>query len=509
MAEDTIKSLREQLKDEDISFKRKQEVRKKLVGMIKKEKQVKFPVGKRPVEYKVIYDTFSGNLEPVYFWTLDFLRNKAPSGLGMEVDKTGEEFEATAGGGFFGELGSRATIMQERGMKIMETVNAVLRTIINLIYDLKEFEMRLNAYDDANSDKKETKLAGEYALKGIWMDQVDVKTGLGSINQLARGDLQFVTLRDAFMQARIYRTKDGKFNKEKTFRDIGTTEKSGDGMDLNKRVKALLKKKVEEYLNWRKGSEKELRNRFEIEKNYLKAQVNSLKLYTTWAKPYLRAAQKLGMAEFKTDRGLPSPDMVTTFNSMQMDLKLLAKSEFNPGDVHPTYAGVEFSQKYNVCLEVEFLYRTAPQVVRGQGQSQHYTHMGTVDVKFKAYVLDQADLGDIYAMEVYEDMALVEELTEMSLGQLQEDLEHYIYPKEEEKKKEEKGDDIFTQFFKGIGNMNKSLDKFGKKLKLPGGSKKASKYQEDKVKKEAQSSALGMCNTFYTVFKKSHRMVTW
>jgi hypothetical protein len=507
MAEDSIESLREQLKDEDISFKMKQEIRKKVVGMIKKEKQVKFEVG-HPVEYKIIYDTFSGNLEPVYFWTLDFLRNKSPSGLGMDVDKTGEEFEATAGGGFFGELGSRATIMQERGMKIMETVNAVLRTIINLIYDLKEFEMRLNAYDDANSDKKETKLAGEYALKGIWMDQVDVKTGLGSINQLARGDLQFVTLRDAFMQARIYKKSDGKFNKEKTFRDIGSSEKKNDGMDLNKRVKALLKKKVEEYLNWRTGSEKELRNRFMIEKNYLKAQVNSLKLYTTWAKPYLRAAQKLGMTEFKTDRGLPSPDMVTTFNSMQMDLKLLAKSEFDPGEVHPSYGKIEFSQKYNTCLEVEFFYRTAPQVVRGQGQSQHYTHMGTVDVKFRAYVLNQEDLDDIYAMEVYEDMALVEELTDMSLGQLQEDLEHYIYPKEE-KKKVEKEDDIFTQIFKRINGISKSFDKFGKKFKLPGGVKKAGKYEEGKVKKEAQKAALASCNTLYTVFKKSHRMVTW
>ena len=36
MAEDSIQSLREEMKDEDISFKRKQEVRKKLVDMIKK-----------------------------------------------------------------------------------------------------------------------------------------------------------------------------------------------------------------------------------------------------------------------------------------------------------------------------------------------------------------------------------------------------------------------------------------------------------------------------------------
>jgi len=511
MAAETIESLREELKDEDISFKKKQELRAKLVGMIKSKNLVKFSTG-RPVEYHIIYDTFSGNLEPVYFWTLDFLRNNPPSGLGMEVDKTGEEFEATAGGGFFGELGSRGTVMQERGMKILETVNAVLRTIINLIYDLKEFEMRLEAYADANSDEKERRLSGEYALKGIWMDQVDIKTGLGSINQLTRGDLQFVTLRDAFMQVRIFRNKDGTFDKSRTFRDIGETDESGkkfSGMDLNKRVKIILKKKIEEYLNWRASSEKELRKRFEIETNYLKAQVNSLKLYTTWARPYLRAAQKLGMTEFKTKNKLPIPDLITTFNSMQMDLKLLAKSEFDPSQVHPSYhkEKMEFSQKFNTCIEVEFLYRTAPQVVRS-GQSQHYTHLGTVEAIFRAYVMSDEDLNDIYAMEVYEDMSLVEELTDMSLTQLQEDLEKYAYPKEGKKKKEVE-ENVFTGFGKSLKRFNDSFKGISKKLKLPGEKKKASAYIEDRVRKEAQSAALSTCNVLYTVFKKSHRMATW
>ena len=245
---DSIPSLRKRLEDKNLPYKKKKELREKLVKLIKAKGLVKFESGK-PIEYHIIYDTFSGTLEPVYFWTLDFLRASDPAGLGYEVEKVAEEFEASSGGGFFGELGSRATVMQERGMKILETVNSVLRTIINLIYDLKEFDMRLQAYTDANSDKKEIKLAGEYSLKGIWMDQVDTKTGLGSINQLTRGDLQFVTLRDAFMQAR-------------SLKDVNN-------MDLNKRVKIIIKKKFEEYRIWRKESEKELRKRYDIEKNYL------------------------------------------------------------------------------------------------------------------------------------------------------------------------------------------------------------------------------------------------
>lgn len=480
---DSIASLREDLKNKDISFKDKQEKREKLIKLIKEGSIAKFGSG-NPVEYHIIYDTFSSTLEPVYFWTLDFLRADFPSGLGFEVDKVGEEFEASSGGGFFGELGSRATVMQERGMKILETVNAVLRTIINLIYDLKEFDMRLQAYDDASSNKKDIAEAGEYSLKGIWMDQVDVKTGLGSINQMTRGDLNFVTLRDGFMQAR-------------SIKDIN-------GMDLNKRVKIVLKKKYEEYKNWRESSEKELRKRYDIEKNYLKAQVDSLKLYTTWARPYLRAAQKLGMKEFKTKEGLPSPDMVTAFDNMKMELKLMGKKEFKPASVHPTYKNLEFKEKYYSCLEVVFEYRSAPQVVR-QGQSQHYAHMGTIDVWMRAYVFTEEDLKDIYAQEVYEDMALVEELTDMSLASLQEDLDTYIYPKKEEEKK--KDVDLFASFTKGV----KDLGKFGTALnKIAGFSKKkAGKYEQSKVYGEAQSKAKSSCFTLYDVFKKAHRMITW
>jgi hypothetical protein len=480
---DTIDSLREELKDKDIPFKEKQQKREELIKLIKARGLVKFASGK-PVEYHIVYDTFSNTLEPVYFWTLDFLRGDDPSGLGFEVDKVAEEFEASSGGGFFGELGSRATVMQERGMKILETVNAVLRTIINLIYDLKEFDMRLQAYDDADSKDFDVSEAGEYSLRGIWMDQVDVKTGLGSINQMTRGDLQFVTLRDAFMQA-------------KSMKNIGD-------MDLNKRVQTILKRKLEEYNNWRGASEKELRKRYDIERNYLRSQVDSLKLYTTWARPYLRAAQKLGMKEFKTKSGLPSPDMVTTFDNMQMELKLLAKQKVSPESAHESFKKFKFDDDFFACLEAEFHYRTAPQVVR-QGQSQHFAHMGTIDVWFRAYVFNKEDLDDIYTQEVYENMALVEELTEFSLESLQEDLDEYIYPRD--KKEKENDEDFFVALKRGFKGLSEFGNVFGKIL--PTSEKKAGKFEKGKVKSKAQGVALSRCFTLYDVFKKAHRMITW
>ena len=133
--------------------------------------------------------------------------------------------------------------------------------------------------------------------------------------------------------------------------------------------------------------------------------------------------------------------------------------------------------------------------------------MGTIDIFIRGYVFTKEDLDDIYAQEVYEDMSLVEDLTEMSLGQLQEDLDHYLYPKKE--KEEKKESDIFDSIGRGLGDMGKQLSGVRKKLRIPSFEKKAGTFEEKKVLEEAQKGVIGSCNLLYDIFKKSHRMVTW
>jgi hypothetical protein len=452
---------------------------KKEVEGIKKKSIVRLSNGE-PMKYHITYDTFGQTLEPVYFWTLDFLRSSSPSGLGFDVSKVEEEFEASAGGAYFGELGARASAMQDRAMAILRQVNGVIKEVINLIYDLKEYEMRLEVYDHADPKKEPSAVkreSAEHSLKSIWMDQVDVKTGLGSINNLTRGDLQFVTLRDAFMQA-------------KSIKDV-------DRIDLNKRVKIILKKKFEEYSNWRGVGEDELRKRFSIEKNYLKSQIDSLKLYTKWAKPYLRAAQKLGMKEMGGDSRLANPDIVAAFNNMQMELSLLAKKEIKLD------SDKKFKNKYYACIVVDFVYRTAPQAVRS-GQSTHYAHVGIIDVYFKAYAFTDKELEKVQRVEVYEDMELVDHLTDVSLKDLTKDLDHFL---DDEEEVEEKKVFVLPNPLKGFKELVaplKNVPEFFGDFKPKGTS-----YQESKLKAAAKAKAKGSCLTLYDVFKKAHRMITW
>jgi hypothetical protein len=61
-------------------------------------------------------------------------------------------------------------------------------------------------------------------------------------------------------------------------------------IDINERVRKILMARLDEFLEWEKRSESELTRRYNIQKTYLKSQVDTLKLYTRWVKPYLKAA---------------------------------------------------------------------------------------------------------------------------------------------------------------------------------------------------------------------------
>jgi hypothetical protein len=180
----------------------------------------------------------------------------------------------------------------------MANINTVLRSVLNIVYDLKDFKTRLQVYDDLKS--KEKKESALLSLKQIWMDKVDINKGNSSLKAMGLGQSGFQTLIDAFLVAK--------------------DEKNADKIDLNERVKRILEPRVLEFLEWRKRSEQELRNRYEIEKAYLKSQISALKLNAKWAKPYLKAAEKLSQNE-KFEN---IPELVNTFNSIFLELCLMS-----------------------------------------------------------------------------------------------------------------------------------------------------------------------------------------
>jgi len=456
---------------------------KKLIKEEGLDAGIKSAKPKSATQHKIVYDSMSEQLEPLYFWILDFMNDI----FAGKVEKIVDNFASSTGSGHFGEMGLRKSQMQQQATQLLTSMNAILKSVINLLYDLKEFQIRLEYYDQARSKDLRVKEAGLLSLKQIWMDKVDALRGIGSINQMSSGQLNYVTLRDAFL----------KINK---LEDV-------DKIDLNERVIRVLKPRLQEFLTWKKTSEKELRKRFEIEKIYLKSQVDSLKLQARWAKPYLKAAEQLETGEkLETNAAL-----VNAFNTIMLELTLMGKAGASKGDLPKGLQKIKNLRNYNALVFIDFNFRGMP-----SKSGQHYTFGGRADIVFKAYALndDELDLLKVKLGEsdLLSSLSLIQGMTDDSLAQLKIDLDEFLSEEDEEKKKE-KSDDAnpFSALFSFLKPSPKTKKKTDKKdiiKELQEKGIKKDNFAEQYLRNLAEADAINRCYTVFDIYKAAHRMPT-
>jgi hypothetical protein len=432
---------------------------------------------KAPIEtHEITYDSAAETMEPIYFWILDFL-----NGPYKEVEKINDNFVSSPGSGHFSELMSKATRMQEESIKILGSVNVVIKSILGLIYDLKEFKLRLEPYENYESKNSQKKYAALLSLKQMWMDNVDIKRGIGSINNMTSSQLEFVTLRDAFMASN----------------SVDSIKK----LDLNERVKRILIARVDEFFKWINESGTALRQRYNIEKNYLRSQVATVKLYARWVKPYLKSAQKLEQQESS------SASLVTAFNTILMELTLLAKTSYDPADdvaegILPKHFENATKRKYSPLAIVEFDFRGIPQKV-----GQHYTHGGKTTIKFTSYALNNQELKvlkeEMDKDDLGEAMKLIQQTTEDSLERIEEDVKEFLEPTKKESSEEKETDD--TNPFTSLFSFLKTSKKKERKEDLSKGIKSDTSH-EKVIRSQAIIDAREKCFTVFDIYKKAHRM---
>jgi len=447
-------------------------------------------------EHQLVYDSSSETLEPIYFFILDLMND-----FRLSPQKVVDNFSPSPGGGHFAEMGQRATIMQQNATRILGDVNNVMKSVLNLLYDLKDFKMRLQSYDDLKSKDKDKKEAALLTLKQIWLDKVDFTArGNSSIKAMSM-TMGFQTLLHAFLMVENESLK-GKDGKE---------------IDLNDVVKRILKPRIQEFNIWLVESERELRKRYEIEKNYLKSQVANLKLYSRWAKPYLNAARGLE-AGFNPRE----PAVVNAFDTILLELTLFGKNKIDiqsaiEEKIFPQeFKKMKFKRNYNVCVVISFKFRGIPQKV---SQQSHYTFGGRAEITFTAYALnddeikilnkelDKSDLGDIFKM--------MDDSSNESIARMQEEIDGFI---KEDKKKEEKSkpQDTSNPFLALLGyynepaekkdNSKKNSDKDKNKDTLPASD---DYIEKNFLRKLATDTAKETTFTLFDIYKKAHLMPSY
>lgn len=443
-------------------------------------------------KHKLVYDSSSETLEPIYFFILDLMND-----FGLSPEKITDNFTSSPGSGHFSELGQRATIMQQQATKILGDINNVTRSILNLTYDLKEFKIRLATYDDLKSKNSDTQEAALLSLKQIWMDKVDINKGNSSIKAMALGQVGSQTLIDAFF-----------FVKD---------EKQAETVDLNDRIKRIIKQRINEFNLWLRESERELKKRYEIERKYLKSQVNSVKLYSRWAKPYMKAAQQLEMKD-----NSKNPSLIKTFNTILLELSLLGKSKLNPKTaveeekIPEEFKDMKLKRNYYSCILIEFNFRGIPQ--KTSAYQQNYVFGGRSEVTFTAYSLNDDELKlireELEKSDVGDAFKLIEGSTTGSLEELQKDIDMFLNEEEETEKKIEQTiqKDMSNPILALLGSYNPkrenvkvSASKNNSNKKLRPDDYLEKSYLRPAVSKDAVETAF----TLFDIYKKAHGMPSY
>jgi hypothetical protein len=450
-------------------------------------KITKFKKGKPISSFKLTFDSQQAQPEPIYYWLLDFIQDG-----GWETKKITDNFTASPGSGQFADIGQRVTRMQEEGMKILGGLNQVIKSSLNLIYDLKEFKMRFVHYDDARSDNKQTKESGMLALKQIWLDSVDLKRGRGAIHQMA-AEGGFTTIREVFMLAN-------------SIDDLKKMNK-GEGGLINDQVLRVLIPRIAEFNKWVVYSEKELRKRFNIEKSYLKSQVETIKLYSSWMKPYLKAAEELRQKGFEGNAAL-----VSAFSTSMFELTLLGKRK---AKVPEKFGNHKLKRDYYSCIVISLVYRG--HLGRRETQQGDYGFVmgGRVDMTFDSYTLNSEEMElmekELTKEDVEDSLKFSSDVAGEALAELKEDLDEFLTDeddKNEEKKKKKKEDDI-NPFAAIFGLFKPSKKKKGKKKEISSiKSIKADNFVERAVRANAAQSASDGLYLVYDIYKKAHGMAS-
>lgn len=476
-------------------------------------------------EHELLYDAFGEALEPTYYWILDFIRD-----IGYEVEKISDIFAAAEASGYFGEMGQRRTALETRlagGGNVpglFGTINMVVKSIINLLYDLKTFDIRLKNYDDLKAKDPAVKRSAIEALKGFWLNEVDKAKGNAAIDMLAQ-QLNFITLRDAFMVIPIQDWYKPEAESAKIAEMKEKAAKYVNGMDLTDVVKRILNPRIKEFIDWLNISEKELRMRKNIERAYLKAQNSALSAYTRWARPYLIANEKLIPTEYKDllkehkEMGLGPAAIPKQFQATWFYLELIGKKPAAITLAKPpigVYDVVKLKDENNrplSILNVKFAVRSSPQTMRGQRGEPITIQTGKILIKFSGYVMQAKHYELMLKMQDAEILDFIDIMTKETFDALAKDLQKYL---EEEKPKEMPKpmgilDIPFAAFIKPIFGSVKKFDvqaksvlKIMPKLNLP--SDEAWKIA--RLKLVAQEKAKTEVKLVFDNYRKANKMIT-
>jgi hypothetical protein len=282
---------------------------------------------------------------------------------------------------------------------------------------------------------------------------------------------------------------------------------------VNEQTKRILTPRLSEFWKWVDYSHKELKKRVGIEKSYLKNQIETIKLYSAWMKPYLKAAEQLRQKGFDNDAAL-----VNAFSTTMFELTLLSTKDIEERPEKfkddKKFKDYELKRKYHPILIVGLKYRGHVSQRVTQRGDYDFVMGGRVDMTFDSYSLNEDELRivkDKFSNEdVGDSISLSGDVAAEALKDLKEDLDYFLEDDKGEKKEKKKKNDInpFAALFRGFKKKKKKKDREERKKIRDMKDVKMDNFIEKIVRAEAADEAANALYTVYDIYKKAHGMAS-
>lgn len=436
--------------------------------------------------YRIVHETYQNSIEEAYYWVLDYMRSDCGF---FEVDKITDVLAASETSAFGGVIQQRIGLQQDKVSQFLATIGKMVKELFQIVRELRILDERMGYYVDAKSENRTVAIPADITLKGLFIDMAEGGSkNPASVYGMAR-ELQFTTLPDLFF---------GTFVRSST-----QVDETVDKLDFNEAVKRVLKRKLYSFMRWKEETEKELKSRKIMTVKYLQQHYDSIKLYLSWVKPYLRNIRRMQSQE----KMITQPDIVAAFEASMVEIEILGK--FLPRG----------NKDIMGCMLATFEYRTRPSLnYQAEGYQRGPIHVGETKITLRGYSWTAKHIENFKGMKELDDLDLLSTIDASiaaAMDSLGDELRKYLEEARGVLRKEVKKEppkvalggilEPFTSVFKGAGELGKAFRVTKRRKKVP----KQELFRIQKEKNAAKEAIKGRMWITYKNYKKAHKMMTW
>tara|TARA_Y100000310_G_C20664959_1_gene806976 strand:- start:902 stop:2329 length:1428 start_codon:yes stop_codon:yes gene_type:complete len=443
--------------------------------------------------YRLMMDSPQAGVESKYFSILRILTDDEPYGRGIKenaghVVKTKDIYSAGETSSYWGSVEQKRGAQIDKFQQIMQNVGSMVKTMFQLLRELRIMEERIKFYEDSDKGDKNA----EVHLKSVWSDVVEGGAQSPTSVMGLTSQVGFAALADLFFS--IHPKTDKDVEKE--------VKKLKETYGINKKVREVLGRKLKQYLVWREKTYKELSVGQKFKLGYLRQHYSVIRLYLSWLRPYLRNIQRLQM---KTEGVATDKDLVAAFETSKLELEFLAiRDEYFKGTERGKIK-TKFKDFFPV-VRVRINFVVIPQMAYQDEGQRGAMHMGQSEILIDGAVLSKKELEN-YQKNLNEDDMDLLTVIDSSIEALREELSYYLEKaggafdihKEPEEKKEKPKGGIFEPFI-ALGDFFKEIAGVEFKKKQKGSSSSEKDAAEFLAKLDSYLA--------YYIFKKQNGMIT-